>query len=370
MIPTSIVVELISAFKNNDKNLIDTHIKKVSEIAEKKWQNKLLQKLKKLYSSNSGTYWVSWWLIWKQNTTNNSILFERRLSNVKLENIILSNKNKNIIEEFINSYEKRDFFIEQWIESENKILLYWPPGTWKTLFAYSLAWELDMPILHVHLDTLISSYLWETGKNIREIFEKANNEECILFIDEFDSIAKKRDDIQELWELKRVVTVLLQNIDSLSNNTILLVATNHEHLLDSAIWRRFDYQLNIDNLDQKARKDLIKLYLWKNNNNTDYNLLAFISNWLSGSLIKQLINKWIRNYIIGWKKWNINLFLIESLISWSDLSKINYKDNWNKESLVNMIKKLREYNKKVYTFNKLEELTWIPHSTLNNYLKS
>jgi len=369
MIPTSIVVELISAFKNNDKKLIDIQIKKIAEITEKKWQSKLLQKLKKLYSSNTTAYGPSWWIVWKEH---NNILFERRLSNVKLENIILSSKNINIIEGFIHSYRKRDFFIEQWIESENKVLLYWPPWTWKTLFAYALAWELNLPILHVHLDTLISSYLWETWKNIREIFEKANNEECILFIDEFDSIAKKRDDSQELWELKRVVTVLLQNIDSLSNNTILLVATNHEHLLDKAIWRRFDYQLNIDNLDLKARKDLIKLYLWKNNNDhdIDYSLLAFISNWLSGSLIKQLINKWIRNYIIKWNKWNINLFLIESLLSWSNLSKMNFKDIWNKESLINMITKLREYNKKEYTFNRLSDLTWISHSTLNHYLKS
>lgn len=366
MIPTSLVIELISAFKNNDNILIDSCIKQIMQITENKKQNNLYNKLKKLYSKSSISSWDITRNYWIQNIKKEqNNLFERRISNVKLNNIILSDKNKFIFKEFIESYKKRKIFIEHGIESDNKILLYWPPGTWKTLFTYILWGELNLPILHVHLDTLISSYLWETWKNIREIFEQAKNEDCILFIDEFDSVAKKRDDLQELWELKRVVTVLLQNIDSLPNDVILIAATNHEHLLDSAIWRRFDYQINIDILDKKSVEKLINLYLSDVWEKVDIDILSFLAQWLSGSLIKQLLNKWLRSFIMNNKVWNINQYLIESLLSWTNLSKLDLKEKKNKILFKNIIQKLRAYDEKIYTFKKIEEITWIPHSTLN-----
>ena len=81
--------------------------------------------------------------------------------------------------------------------------------------------------------------LGSTAKNIRKIFDYASRRECILFLDEFDVIAKLRDDKNELGELKRVVNSLIQNIDAFSNDSILIAATNHHELLDPAIWRRF-----------------------------------------------------------------------------------------------------------------------------------
>lgn len=373
MIPTSLVIDTILALKKNDDVLIDENIKKIILLVEKKWQVQLLDKLKKIYSNysinktNNNTFTMQSFP--SKNTNNN--LFQRRVSTVNLSNIILSDLNKNIINEFITSYKKRALFREHWIASENKILLYWPPWTWKTLFAYTLAWELNLPILHISLDNLISSYLGETWKNIRNIFDEASKENCILFIDEFDSIAKKRDDSQELWELKRVVTVLLQNIDSLSNDNILIAATNHEHLLDWAIWRRFDYQLNLDILDDKSVECLLKMYLNWLKENIDLKILSTLSKWLSWSLIKQLINKWLRNHILDNKKLNINLYLIESLIIWNNILKnLDFKKEDDKKKIKEIILKLREYNKKLYTYKKLEELTNIPHSTLNYYFNS
>ena len=89
------------------------------------------------------------------------------------------------------------------------------------------------------LDGLVSSLLGSTAKNIRKVFDYASKRECILFLDEFDVIAKLRDDKNELGELKRVVNSLLQNIDGFNNDSILIAATNHHELLDPAIWRRF-----------------------------------------------------------------------------------------------------------------------------------
>ena len=98
---------------------------------------------------------------------------------------------------------------------------------------------MQLPLVTARLDTLISSLLGATAKNIHKIFEYAKRQPCVLFLDEFDAIAKARDDQHELGELKRVVNSLLQNIDDYCKDGILIAATNHQELLDNAIWRRF-----------------------------------------------------------------------------------------------------------------------------------
>ena len=108
-----------------------------------------------------------------------------------------------------------------------------------TSAAKYIAAKMNLPLVAARLDTLISSLLGNTAKNIHKIFEFAKRQPCVLFLDEFDAIAKARDDQHELGELKRVVNSLLQNIDEYCQDGILIAATNHHELLDSAIWRRF-----------------------------------------------------------------------------------------------------------------------------------
>ena len=81
-----------------------------------------------------------------------------------------------------------------------------------------------------------------------------------MLLDEFDAIAKLRDDQQELGELKRVVNSFIQNIDSLGRDIILIAATNHEQLLDPAVWRRFQYLLHIDLPNLEQREEFWKLF--------------------------------------------------------------------------------------------------------------
>ena len=140
------------------------------------------------------------------------------------------------------------------------MLLYGPPGCGKTQAAKYVAAQLQLPLLTGRLDGLVSSFLGSTAKNIRALFDFADKTPCILFLDEFDAVAKKRDDEHELGELKRVVNSLIQNIDYLPPGSSVLAASNHEHLLDPAVWRRFEFHVEITPPTEEARRQLLRLY--------------------------------------------------------------------------------------------------------------
>lgn len=138
------------------------------------------------------------------------------------------------------------------------ILFEGPPGVGKTMSARWLANELELPLIVLDLATVISSYLGKTGSNIRSVLDYASSFPCVMLLDEFDAIAKRRDDERELGELKRLVTVLLQTLDDWPESSILIAATNHSELLDPAIWRRFDLQVKFSNPTPKMIETYIE----------------------------------------------------------------------------------------------------------------
>lgn len=131
------------------------------------------------------------------------------------------------------------------VDIKKSLLLYGNPGCGKTSIAHYISEKTNLPLIVARLDGIVSSLLGSTAKNIRKIFDYAQSMPCILFLDEFDAIAKARDDIHELGELKRVINSLLQNIDSMPNHCVLIAATNHPELLDRAVWRRFVQKIEV-----------------------------------------------------------------------------------------------------------------------------
>lgn len=127
-----------------------------------------------------------------------------------------------------------------------------PPGVGKTMASRWVARELKRPLLILDLAAVMSSLLGRTGSNLRHVLEYAKTIDCVLLLDELDAIAKRRDDRGEIGELKRLVTVLIQQIDDWPSTGVLLAATNHPDLLDSAIWRRFDLHVEFPLPDQEA----------------------------------------------------------------------------------------------------------------------
>ena len=137
-------------------------------------------------------------------------------------------------------------------------MLFGAPGTGKTMLAHHIAQELGLPLVIARLDGLISSFLGTTARNISTLFGFANRYKCVLLLDEFDAVAKMRDDPHELGEIKRVVNTLLQCIDSRANAGFTIAITNHESLLDPAIWRRFDIRIEIPKPEADTRMHILK----------------------------------------------------------------------------------------------------------------
>jgi len=104
-------------------------------------------------------------------------------------------------------------------------------------------------------------YLGRSGSNLRAAIEFAKQSPCALLLDEFDSIAKKRADDSDIGELKRLVTVVLQEVDEWPDSSMLLAATNHPELIDAALWRRFDAVIEFDLPDIEGVRKALDRFL-------------------------------------------------------------------------------------------------------------
>ena len=170
------------------------------------------------------------------------------------------------------------------IEPPCTLLLFGPPGCGKTMSATAVACDLSLPLLVVRLDSLLGSFLGNSAKNLRRVFDGALSKPCVLLLDEFDAVAKMRDDEQEVGEVKRLVGSLLQNFDHVQGKQIVIAATNHHHLLDPAIWRRFDVTLRLDDPDEAQLAGIVAGVVPKGSlSKSAVDAVAVLSRGMSGS---------------------------------------------------------------------------------------
>lgn len=161
------------------------------------------------------------------------------------------------LEQLVNERKHESKLLDADLTPTKSLLLTGPPGVGKSLTAKWLAQKLNRPLVILDLSAVMSSFLGRTGNNLRHVLDYAKSIPCVLLLDEFDAIAKRRDDTGELGELKRLVTVLLQEIDDWPATGLLVAATNHPDLLDPAIWRRFEMVLEFTLPSQYQTTDAI-----------------------------------------------------------------------------------------------------------------
>lgn len=160
------------------------------------------------------------------------------------------------------------------LEPPKSLLLQGPPGVGKTLTARFLARELGLPLMTVELAALMSSLLGQTGQNLRQLLDHARSFPCVLLLDEFDAVAKRRDDQSDIGELKRLVNVLLLELERWPDTGLLIAATNHPQLLDPAVGRRFDVTLALDLPGQAERVTIIRRALERFGLDVDADVVA------------------------------------------------------------------------------------------------
>ena len=195
-----------------------------------------------------------------------------------------------LLQRFVEDVQHIDLLSEKGLSSKLSMLLSGPPGTGKSLLAGHVAARLGKPLYVARLDSLISSRLGETAKNIRGVFDYVPTRGAVLFFDEMDAIAKLRDDRHELGELKRVVNTVIQGLDSMDSHSVVIAATNHSHLLDQAIWRRFPYKIEMELPDEEVRTAIWHHFLYEDHpeREREAHIFSAMSKSISGADIENL----------------------------------------------------------------------------------
>lgn len=279
--------------------------------------------------------------------------------------IVLTQLQWDTVNEFLSiakSYAQAD---THGVASSLSFLLYGPPGTGKSRLARHMAQALGLDLYVARLDGLISSFLGSTSKNIRALFDFAAKTPCVLFLDEFDAIAKLRGDTQELGELKRVVNSFIQNLDSLGTQSIVIAATNHHELLDSAIWRRFSYRLALDYPTAEQRVELWWNFLGPMNfTEREIDLLVDLSEGFTGSDIHDVGIRLSRRRIASPIPPRLkDAFLILQNISMGEGEDRRFaaRLKGNDERAVSVL--LRQRNPKLYSHAAVAELLGVSKAT-------
>lgn len=163
----------------------------------------------------------------------------------QLDDLVLPDEVRRICTDLIEEQHRRDLLRSYDLEPSNRILLIGPPGNGKTSLAEAIAAELMVPLFIVRYESVVGTYLGETAVRLKKIFEYASTHRCVLFFDEFETLGKERGDRHETGEIKRVVSSFLMQIDELPSHVVVVGATNHEELLDRAVWRRFQIRMHL-----------------------------------------------------------------------------------------------------------------------------
>ncbi len=281
---------------------------------------------------------------------------------------VFDSKFEIALEALINEWAHVNEFKENNIFLPMSCLIYGEPGTGKTKTALYMAQKIGLPVIVARLDGLISSFLGTTARNISNLFDFANRYNAVLLLDEFDAIAKIRDDPHELGEIKRVVNTLLQCIDGRLGKGFTIAITNHEQLLDSAVWRRFDARIYVPKPDGPARKKIIERYLRDELKAEEMEFLCWLSSNYSGAEIESLCNNLIRQSIISKNNDSIIVKVTNYIQLNSELVEIN-KRNLILGSHEELAYKLFKESRTQFSNDMLANLFKKDKSTISRWLK-
>ncbi|EGR1020550.1 ATP-binding protein [Vibrio cholerae] len=177
------------------------------------------------------------------------------------EEPLLDRSLRQTLENILEERNSSELLAASGLTPASSIIFQGPPGVGKTMTARWLAKKLGLPFYVLDLTAVMSSYLGKTGSNLRKVIDFAKSHPCVLLLDEIDAIAKRRSDEADVGELKRLVTVMLQELEEWPTGGLLIAATNHPELVDPALWRRFDVEVTFENPSQELVKEAVTNFL-------------------------------------------------------------------------------------------------------------
>lgn len=240
-----LIVNLVKAGTRGDQQMFRSTVEAIAaeERAKKHGQlaDRLVENLRELKSPSTGQ---SPQVVRSFDGGHGGLLFEvapkRELSSLNLPADV-----RQAVDELIEEQHRNELLRSHGLEPRHRVLLVGPPGNGKTSLVEAVARELMVPLFVVRYEAVVGSYLGETGSRLKRLFDFVRTHACVLFFDEFETLGKERGDTHETGEIKRVVSSLLLQIDALPSHVVVMTATNHQELLDRAVWRRFQLRLEL-----------------------------------------------------------------------------------------------------------------------------
>jgi SpoVK/Ycf46/Vps4 family AAA+-type ATPase len=214
----------------------------------------------------------------------------------------LNEQEEAFLATLIRERERGPELLNAGVEPPKTLLLSGPPGVGKTMTARYLASRLKLPLVTVELAAIMSSFLGKTGQNLRQLLDHARQADCVLLLDEFDALAKRRDDQSDVGELKRLVNVLLLELEQWPPGGLLVAATNHAHLLDRAVGRRFDMRIDLALPELSTRTAILSTALERLDQAPDPALVsacALALQGMTGADLERMVKRVTRAALLG-----------------------------------------------------------------------
>jgi SpoVK/Ycf46/Vps4 family AAA+-type ATPase len=294
------IKDLIAAYRDRDDLLFRRAAQAIIEEEEAKRHTVLAQDLRRLLASGSSLQMPQFEAPLPEPPKDRDSampLADLFLPERHLADLVLDQDLSEVLTDLAEEVSRWPTLDALAVPRRNRILLYGPPGCGKTSIAEALAGELGRVLVTVRVDSVISSYLGETASNLRRVMDFAAAGAYVVLFDEFDSLAKDRDDPADHGELRRVVNAVLQLIDRYRGPSILIAATNHSQVLDDAMWRRFDEVLEASLPNQEQIRYLLSRLLMSRAADLDLDSAVVSLDGMPHAAVEAVVHAALRNAV-------------------------------------------------------------------------
>jgi SpoVK/Ycf46/Vps4 family AAA+-type ATPase len=286
------MTKIFEAFTRRDNDTFCKIAWEIIEEEERKKHHLLAAQLKRILTENSSVSNINYTKrippIPRDNEKGFKLLDVKKFF-LDWDDVILAKNTEEELKQIVKELKNEGVLATYGLKPKRKILFYGPPGTGKTLTAKVMNSIIGYPLVYVKFEAVISSYLGETASNLRKIFDFIEKGKWVVLFDEFDIIGKQRDDPTEHGEIKRVVNNFMLMLENYEGDSVIIASTNHPHLLDIGVWRRFDEIVYFALPDKERRKKIFEKYLRVLKKDKNFNMINFLeeTEGFSGADIEQ-----------------------------------------------------------------------------------